>query len=429
MNIYGHVKSKIIFFVPHERPTLLCLLLTGIAGGIPFMLVVSTLAIWLLEYNFNAQDIGFLSLASFPYVCKFLYAPLIDTVSIPIFTKLPPIKRFGILSLCVLACLFLILACINPTKNLLTTIIIVFMISFFSAIYEVFLDILRIYALKPAFIASGAAAQVVGFRIGMILSGVFAIFLSVIVGWHGAYIFMALFCAAGIWGVLNTSEDHFPKECRSGKKTIHVLKESFQTSLRDFFLIPKLANLLVFIFTLKIASSVTLTMGAPFFLSLGFSKIEFASITKGYGVSMALLGAYMGGVVSHKQNMLACIRLSILLQILGCFLFSMLSYAEKQEIFLPIIAISIESFSSGMMAVGYISYLSLFAKKPHVSSHFTLLYSVGSLSRIASSILAGFLCVRYGWQFLFLATATTSIPALYYTRNINLGNIALTKTL
>ncbi len=391
------------------------------------MMIASTLAIWLLEHNFNAQDIGFLSLASMPYVCKFLYAPFIDTVSLPIFTKLPPIKRFGVVSLCCLVCLFLALSCINPSKNFLTMTVIIFLISFFSAAYEVFLDVLRIYALKPIFIASGATAQVVGFRIGMILSGVCSIFLSMIIGWGGAYTFMALCCAAGIWGVLHTPESHFPKESSLlKKKPKGYFKIFFYTTIKSLFLIPKLPSLLAFIFTLKIASSVILSMGAPFFISLGFSKFEFASLTKGYGISMALLGAYVGGVVSNKQSILTCIRFSVALQILGCFLFYLLTYGGNQQLALPVVAISLESFSSGMMSVGYISYLSLFAKKPHVSSHFTLLYSVGSLSRIVSSMIAGFLSVRYGWQFLFLITATTLIPTLYYTKKLNAGSIAAT---
>ena len=397
-----------------SKKALFYLALTGIAGGIPFMLIASTLGIWLIEYNFNAQEIGFLSITTIPYVCKFLYAPLIDNVQLPILSNLHPIKRFGVVSLIFLVTSLIILAHLDPLKDFVSVITILFVISFFAATYEVFLDVLRIDSLKPELMASASAAQVIGFRLGMIFSGLGAVFLSAIISWKAAYLVMAMGCGVGIFSLLKVPESSYTIVPYVYKSPISSLKETFATNLKTFLLIPNLPTLMAFIFTLKIAGSIMLAMGPPFFLSLGFSKIEFVFITKGGGAGIALCGAYLGGVIAHKKTVNLCLKISIILQTLACFLFASLQYTENYRFILSVTTLMIESFSSGTLAVGYISYLSLFCKKPHISGHFTLLYSIGSLSRVLSSMIAGYIATHWGWQHLFAFAAFTLIPVWLY---------------
>jgi len=393
----------------------------GFASGIPFLLTLSTLSVWLVECGFDTKAIGMFTAVSLPYAFKFLWAPFLDKVKLPIFLNLHPIKRFGLLSLISLITSLVILAQLNPVEHLMSVVITATCVSFFAATHDIVLDALRIYASDPSQVGGGAASESIGFRIGMITSGAGAVYLSLVVGWQGSYIAMAMCCAVGIVGLLNMPDPHpHPQEHKN--ESDKFWKEIFFNPLVELVKAPVLIPLIGFILTIKVAGTIMNALGAPFLFSLGFSKLEYASITKVYGVGLMLFGSFTGGLVVHRSGTIFCLRLATALQMLACTLFALLASFGQHHIDLLIITLSIESFSSGLLATGFISYLSLFCKSPYVASHFTLLYSLGSLSRVLASVGAGYVASHYGWVILFLVSSITLLPALWFLQK-TLGEI------
>lgn len=383
----------------------------GFTSGIPFLLTLSTLSIWLSECGFDTKAIGIFTAVSLPYAFKFLWAPLVDKVKVPVFLNLHPIKRFGLLALVCLITSLVVLAQLDPIKNLMGVILAATFVSFFAATHDIVLDALRIYASDPRQVGGGAASESIGFRIGMITSGAGAVYLSLLVGWQGAYIAMAMCCVAGIFGLLHMPDP--PSQKQRGKSN-KFWQETFLKPLIALLKAPVFISLIGFILTIKIAGTIMNALGAPFLFSLGFSKLEYASITKIYGVGMMLFGSFTGGLIVHRKGTVFCLQLSTILQMLACTLFAVLASLGQHHIDLLILTLSIESFSSGLLATGFISYLSLFCKSPYVASHFTLLYSLGSLSRVLASIGAGYVAAHFGWVVLFLASSATLLPGLWY---------------
>ena len=383
----------------------------GFASGIPFLLTLSTLSIWLVESGFDTKAIGMFTAVSLPYAFKFLWAPFLDRVKLPIFLSLHPIKRFGLLALICLITSLVVLAQLNPVEHLMSVVITATCVSFFAATHDIVLDALRIYASDPSHVGGGAASESIGFRIGMITSGAGAVYLSMIMGWKGAYLVMALCCATGIIGLLNMPD---PAPQKQKKLSNKFWRETFLTPLIDLMQSPVLIPLIGFILTIKVAGTIMNALGAPFLFSLGFSKFEYASITKVYGVGLMLLGSFAGGLIVHRRGTVFCLQLATVLQMLACTLFALLASFGQHHTDLLILTLSIESFSSGLLATGFISYLSLFCKSPYVASHFTLLYSLGSLSRVLASIGAGYVAAHFGWVVLFLLSSITLLPALWF---------------
>ena len=383
----------------------------GFTSGIPFLLTLSTLSIWLSECGFDTKAIGMFTAVSLPYAFKFLWAPLLDRVKIPILLGLHPIKRFGLLALLCLITSLVVLAQLNPVDNLMGVVITATAVSFFAATHDIVLDALRIYASDPRQVGGGAASESIGFRIGMITSGAGAVYLSLVVGWQGAYIAMAMCCAVGVIGLLNMPD---PLPQKQKNKDNNFWQETFLNPLMALLKAPVLVPLIGFILTIKIAGTVMNALGAPFLFSLGFSKLEYASITKIYGVGLMLFGSFTGGLIVHRKGTVFCLQLATVLQMLACTFFAVLASLGQHHLDLLIITLSIESFSSGLLATGFISYLSLFCKSPYVASHFTLLYSLGSLSRVLASIGAGYMAAHFGWVILFLVSSVTLLPALWY---------------
>lgn len=402
------IRSVVRFY---QNPVFLCLMAMGFTSGIPFLLTLSTLSIWLSECGFDTKAIGIFTAVSLPYAFKFLWAPLVDKVKVPVFLNLHPIKRFGLLALVCLITSLVVLAQLDPIKNLMGVILAATFVSFFAATHDIVLDALRIYASDPRQVGGGAASESIGFRIGMITSGAGAVYLSLLVGWQGAYIAMAMCCVAGIFGLLHMPDP--PSQKQRGKSN-KFWQETFLKPLIALLKAPVFISLIGFILTIKIAGTIMNALGAPFLFSLGFSKLEYASITKIYGVGMMLFGSFTGGLIVHRKGTVFCLQLSTILQMLACTLFAVLASLGQHHIDLLIVTLSIESFSSGLLATGFISYLSLFCKSPYVASHFTLLYSLGSLSRVLASIGAGYVAAHFGWVVLFLASSATLLPGLWY---------------
>lgn len=394
----------------------------GFTSGVPFLLTLSTLSVWLSECGFNIQAIGVFAVVSLPYALKYLWAPLLDRVELPIFIWLHPIKRFGLLALICLILSLCLLAHLDPRKDLMWIVVSATTVSFFAATHDIVLDALRIYASNPSQVGGGAASESIGFRIGMITSGAGAVYLSLLIGWKGAYLSMAACCLAGVVGLLNMPN---PPAFKVKK---YDWKETFLNPLMGILKLSKVGYLIGFILTIKVSGSVIQALSVPFLFSLGFSKLEYASIAKVYGVGLMLLGSFIGGLVVYRKGTYFCLRLSGFLQILSCTLFAVLAYVGQHQVDLLIFTLSVENFASGLLSTGFISYLSLFCKPPYVASHFTLLYSMGSLSRVLASIVAGYIAANFGWIVLFILSSATIIPALwclYKTIHDDQGNIQL----
>lgn len=402
--------QKVLRF--YGNPVFLCLMAMGFTSGIPFLLTLSTLSIWLSECGFDAKAIGMFTAVSLPYAFKYLWAPLLDRVKLPILLWLHPIKRFGFSALLCLIISLVILANLNPINSLLWIAVVATFVSFFAATHDIVLDALRIYASDSSRVGGGAASESIGFRIGMITSGAGAVYLSILIGWKYAYLAMAACCIVGIIGLFNMPD---PPEFKENKvKYKNFIKETFFEPLLVLLKYQHFVYLIGFILTIKIAGTVMNALGAPFLFSLGFSKFEYASITKVYGVGLMLFGSFVGGLIVHRKGIAYCLKLSVILQFIACALFAVLAYLGEHYLDFLVITLSVESFSSGLLSTGFISYLSLFCKPPYVASHFTLLYSLGSLSRVLASVAAGYIAAQFGWVALFVVSSATLIPALWY---------------
>ncbi len=397
------VKPKIML----RNPKYLYLMTMGYTSGVPFLLILSTLSIRLSESGYDTKTIGIFTAVSIPYALKFLWAPYMDTLNIKIFTSLPNIKRYSLISIIGTMICLIMLGYLDIMGNLYFIGFFAFLTSFFAASFDITLDTMRIYSLDKKYVGIGAASETVGFRFGMLSAGAGAVYLSAVVGWSLAYYCMAASCMLGMISMLALpiSESHFEVH----KKTEGLGKILIE-SVKGLLVMPDIKKIIIFILSVKIAGTVMNALGAPFFLELGYSKTLYASVSKIYGVSLMLLGSVLGGILVQKKSITFTLKISLLLQGIAALLMMTLSNVG-QNLSLLIACISIESFSSGILATGFISYISVSVAKPFVASQFTLLYSLGSLSRVVTSIVAGIAVTKLGWEYLFLLTCLTIVPA------------------
>lgn len=386
---------------------LLSLLLLGFVSGLPFLLTLSTLSRWLAEEGISTTTIGTFMLVTTPYSAKFLWAHFIDAYSIPFLTKYFGQKRswFLLSQIGLMLSLFALSKCL-PQENLWQMALWAFSVAFFAATQDIVVDVYRIEIFTTSLSGAGAAIESIGFKFGMLASGAGALYLASDYGWESAYQIMAALVVVGMITVLAVQEPP------STIKEIKPLKLHFLASCREIVDSKNILSILAFIFFFKFGDVALQAMSAPFLHELGVSKVEFATITKVFGIGLMVIGGLFAGILINYIGIAKSIIVATSLQATSCFMFVLLAIVGYDEALLWL-SVGVEGFCSGIVTSVFIAYLSSLCLREYAASHFTLLYSFGSLCRVIISMQAGWLADHIGWTGLFFICAWASLPVCF----------------
>lgn len=380
------------------------------ASGIPFLLVLSTLSFRLTECNISPSMIGLFTLVTLPYSLKFLWAPFLERFAYAYFNcRYHGFKVWGVCAQVGLIVSTMLLGALDPMIYLSAVAITAFFLSFFASTQDIVIDAMRVELLATKQIGAGAAIESIGFRFGMLIGGAGALYLASMYDWFWAYFIMGGLQVLGIpalWfiPVENVNAHTAP---------LFTFFKTLQNSFKHLYAETPFVYLILFILFFKIADTVLNAMSAPFLYELGFDKIEYANITKSFGISLMVIGGLVAGYIMHQIGSLFVVGVSLFLQAVSCLLFIIQSWVGY-DLSVLVITIGVESFASGMASAAFIAMISLYCKSPFAASHFTFLYAVGSLSRVIASLLAGITADFFGWAWLFFVSAITTIPAFWF---------------
>ena len=195
------------------------MLLFGFSSGLPILLVFSTLSVWLSKAGIERSTITLFSWAGFAYAFKYLWSPIIDKFSLPIFKKFGH-RRSWLLLVQILIILSLLLTSFSdPQKNLYATAIFIVLLAFFSASQDIIIDAFRIESVSQRKQGYLSSMYIAGYRIGMLVSGAGSLWLAAYFGsdtydqivWQKVYCIMALFMSVGIFANLTSDEPKVKK--------------------------------------------------------------------------------------------------------------------------------------------------------------------------------------------------------------------------
>lgn len=388
---------------------LIALLLLGFVSGLPFLLTLSTLSRWLAEEGISNTTIGMFMLVTAPYSCKFLWAPMIDSWRIPVLTRWVGQKRSWLLltQLCLIASLMMMARC-SPVSNLGIMAFWALLVAFFSATQDIVVDAYRIEIFSASLSGAGAAIESIGFKFGMLASGAGALYLASGLGWMAAYQIMASLVIIGmitVWFIPEPPVLEYPPESSD-------LARSFWQPCLEILKSKHILHVLSFILFFKFGDVVLQAMSAPFLHELGVSKIEFATITKVFGIGLMVLGGLFAGILINYLGVASTIVVATVLQSASCMMFALLAIVGYDKSLLWL-SVCLEGFCSGIVTSVFIAYLSSLCVRRYTASHFTLLYSFGSLCRVVLSMLSGWLADYIGWTGLFFLCAWASVPVIF----------------
>ncbi len=235
------MNNKLLFFLT-EKP--LKMIMLGFSSGLPILLVFSTLSVWLTKAGVDRSTVTLFSWAGFAYAFKFLWSPLVDKVSIPIFLNLGH-RRSWLLLTQLLIIFSLVLTSINdPQNNIIVTAVCITLVAFFSATQDIIIDAYRIESINQKLQGSLSSMYIAGYRIGMLVGGAGSLWLASYWGgenyeydvWKKVYLSMALLMFIGVAANLISKE---PKKVRN------ITRNS---NLHFKFFLSILVSVLIFIF-------------------------------------------------------------------------------------------------------------------------------------------------------------------------------------
>lgn len=403
-------KSK---FASYFSRKMLITIAFGLSSGLPLALVFGTLSLWLKDYHIAYRTIGAFSLLRLPYSFKWLWAPVVETIKIPFFSRLGKRRSWAIFSQLGLFLSILWLSCLSPDNCILWMAAAAFCVSLFSATQDIVLDAFRVelFQHNQEKEIDGATMYVLGYRIGNVISGAGAIGLAAILTWNEVYLINALILLIGMGAVLLSRE---PKaEVVEVKQEKNVLKYAVIEPFRLFMERQYWLAALIVVFCYRLSDAYFAPMAYPFYDDLGFTKTEIAYISKLYGMGATIIGGLLGGYFLTKVGLLKGLLIFAFVQGVTTALYIPLYYLGHNVWFL-MFTISLENLSSGMATTAIIAFMSVLCHKGHTATQYALLSSLPGFARDIFASTSGWVLDQTSWPEFFMISALLTLPGAVF---------------
>ncbi|HTH43670.1 MAG TPA: AmpG family muropeptide MFS transporter [Oxalicibacterium sp.] len=406
-----------------ETATLRMLLL-GFSAGLPLMLVLGTLSFWLREAGIDRSTIGYLSWVGLAYAFKWVWAPLVDRVPIPLLTRwLGRRRSWLLLAQCTIIGGLCGMAFHDPHLSLEPLVWCALLVAFGSATQDIALDAFRIESADVDRQAALAASYQTGYRIAMIWAGAGVLWIAAraevagvasyqAAAWHVAYLTMAASMLVGVVTVLFCTEPA-RRMLPPAKDLKTWLDDVIVGPFRDFLLRYRWQAVVVLalIAIYRISDVVMGIMANPFYVDMGYTKDEVAAVTKIFGIVMSLLGAFIGGVLSMRFGMMRILTAGAILSSASNLLFVWLA-GHGHDVQALVLVISADNLAGGIASAAFIAYLSSLTNVSYSATQYALF---SSIMLLLPKFLAGYSGVyvdAYGYASFFTGTALLGVPVI-----------------
>ncbi len=420
------------------------ILLLGAISGFPWVLIGSSLSLWLKEDGLSRSTIGWAGLIFAVYAFNYLWAPLVDRIQIPFLTKKIGHRRGWIVLMQLIILLSLILwSIINPTQNLALVITVGLIIAIASATQDITVDALRIEQIgetEGKSMAAGAAMAVVGWWSGYKLGGVLSLFSADILQKAGFENYWQLtFLILGILIILMNiglmfvneadSDERYNQQIENDKLILNNFEKQniftrFLTWIVGTISGPIISffkkngfsiavGILGFVFLFKVGEAFLGRMSIIFYKEIGFSKSDIAIYSKTLGWITTVIFTLLGGLFVIRSGVLKAMFLAGILMASTNLLFSVLAWSDKSELLFAI-AVIFDDIAAAFATVAFVAFISLLVDRSYTATQYALLASIGTAGRTTLASSSGALVdwLNGDWGIFFILTALMVIPSL-----------------
>jgi PAT family beta-lactamase induction signal transducer AmpG len=396
---------------PYLEPAPLAALFLGISSGAPYALIAATLTTRLAQYGIQKSAVTMFALTFLAYNFKYLWAPLVDTVRIPI------VGRFGqrrswlwVTGVFVMAAVVL-LGSLDPRQSLTTVALAAVLVGVAGATFDIVIDAYRIELLEPRQLGVGSGMSQYGWRVGAASAGALALVVAARYGWTAAYAACALFALPAMAVGVAMGEPARHREPAAARGGIQALVAYF-SPLAEFLRREGAVTVLVFVLIHKIGDTLANLTFRLLFQDLGFTNDEIAFYDVGIGFVAFLVGIFVGGILYARLGMKRSVLVSLVLMAVSNFGFAALAAAGHTNTGMAA-AIGFENFASGIGGVTVVAYLSALCNLRFTATQYALLSALASIAgRFLTGTTAGALIEAMGYVNFYLLTTAVAMPGV-----------------
>ncbi len=420
------------------------ILLLGAISGFPWVLIGSSLSLWLKEDGLSRSTVGWAGLIFGVYAFNYLWAPLIDRVQIPLLTKKLGHRKSWIVLMQILILVSLLTwSVINPSENLALIISVGLIIAIASATQDITVDALRIEQIgenEGKTMAAGAAIAVVGWWSGYKLGGVLSLFSADYLQnlgfenyWQLTFLILGVLIILMNIGLMFINEKKISDKQSKQKNTDKMFLDKFGNKtfftrsiawisgtisgpIISFFKKNGFSiaiGILGFVFLFKVGEAFLGRMSIIFYKEIGFSKTDIAIYSKTLGWITTVIFTLLGGLFVIRSGILKAMFLAGIIMASTNFLFSVLAWSEKSEILFAI-AVIFDDIAAAFATVAFVAFISLLVDRAYTATQYALLASIGTAGRTTLASSSGALVdwLNGDWGLFFIITAIMVLPSL-----------------
>ncbi len=401
-------------FKAYLQPVMLVMLALGFASGLPYMMVFQKMSFWLREVGIERSTIGFFYWVTFAYSFKFLWAPIVDRISIPILSARLGHRRSW-MTIAVIGTIIGMLICgfSNPAENLMHTVFGALILAFAGATLDISVDAWRIESAPNDEQAQMAAAYTLGYRFAIMASGL-ALAVAGWVSWPVAFI-----CLAGLMALNLVTIFFFVREPqRFTPPPAKDIKEAFKDNVIFPFLsivarLGKWAPAVLLLVAFYRVSDFTMgVMAYPLYYDLGFTKQAVGLISSGYGVWITIFGALVGGLFVVRFGLIKSLLLGAIITMITTAIFAWLAVQPEPVIWNLFVTIAADNIAGGFAATVFIAYLSSLVDKRYTATQYALLSSIYAMFLKFAAGFSGVTVDAIGYVKFFFLTSSYCIPLI-----------------
>jgi PAT family beta-lactamase induction signal transducer AmpG len=445
MEIYKKQTLAETFSIYFDR-RMIKILLLGAISGFPWVIIGSSLSLWLKEDGLSRSTIGWAGLIFAVYAFNYLWAPIVDRVKIPWLTNKVGHRRGWIVLMQAIILISLISwSFINPTTNLALVISIGLIIAIASATQDITVDALRIEQIgekEGKTMQAGAAMAVVGWWTGYKLGGVIALTSADFFQnfgfqnyWQITFLVLGVIIIVCNIGLMFVKEVQQVDRSIEQKKTDKMIEEKLRYSnlvtktvawLMGTIIGPVISffkkngfkislAILAFIFLFKIGEAFLGRMSVIFYKEIGFSKSDIALYSKGLGWLTTVIFTLLGGLFAIRSGVIKAMFVSGILMASTNLLFSILAWSGKSELMFAV-AVIFDDMAAAFATVAFVAFISMLVDRSYTATQYALLASIGTAGRTTLAASSGALVdwLNGDWGIFFIITAIMVIPSLIF---------------
>lgn len=382
--------------------TITTLSMLGFLSGLPFLLISSTLQAWYSSVGNNLIMLGSLSLVSMPYALKFFWAPVLDFYN---FSQTSGRRFWLLISQFIIALCLITLANMSPANSPKLMLLVAFVMAFWSATFDIAADAYRQVVTPKTLRSVIVGFNTTFFRVGMLLSGGFALVLADNFGWSITYMLMSLLVLSGFlvtWSIASPVAISTPVVSWQGMFTLPVAALGKHKDIK---------KILLFILLYKVGDAFLLSLVQPFFLQkLHFSLSHVGYLVKVFGLLATFLGTILASFYINRVNLYNALIFFGILQSASLLLFLLLLHTHLN--FIANSAVFLESFASGASSCALVVLFMNLCDDKYAATQLSFLTAVSSLPRIFLGPMAGYIASTLGWDNFFVISFAMSLPCL-----------------